>query len=602
MFLDIFKNNDTYYIRLSESYRYYSEEKKKQLNRKKTIKNIGPVSKFDDGKPNFIQRLKDSFKAGTPIIKELEPYVNKEVKKDIYNFQIHEGTEECIGHPKLFSNFLFDKLLDEIGLTSFICSYKTYDKITYDVLGFIRLLLYGRMLNPDSKIATVKQNNNYYKPIIDNDSYKYNVFDTLDFTYNHKRAFFNRIDKTLREHNSRTTNIIYYDVTNFFIFTDDKGYEYDEDNEKIYHSIATYGVCKEKRKLPIVQMGLLMDEQGLPISIEVFQGNTLDHLTLQTSFSNSVDSINDKKVRYIFVSDKGIGKGDNPKYSVENGNGYIVSKSVRGTKKAEKKWIISDKDYTYQSDTFKIKSKTYVKNYTLEDGTKLKSSEKMVSYWSKKFYDHEYEEQKSFYETLKKIAECPEKFPSNRLKNKEFKKYLKNTVLNDETGEFIELDKLKAIVDMDKVNEDLNLLGWYSIVTSETNMSDQEIIDEYHNLVDIEDQFKVMKSTLDTRPIYVRTDEHRIAHLTICTIALILLRLIQRQVKKQKNISLSADRIQDALNKWQVEKLADEYYRFNDIDDPDLKLILDSFGIIIPKKLYRMNDLRQLKKDIKISW
>ena len=601
MFLDIFNNNEKMYIRISESYRVYSEEKKKFVNRKRTIKNIGPVSKFDDGKENFIERLRASFNAGTPIIKELEPYVSKDIKKEIYNIQIHEGTEECIGHPKLFSNLLLDKLMEEIGLTQYINVYKTYDKITYDVLGFIKLLIYGRLLNPASKIATVNQNDDYYNKIIDDGSYKYNVFDSLDFIYKHKNAFFNRIDQTLRKKVGRTTNIIYYDVTNFFIFTEDKGYECDDEGTKIYHSIATNGVCKEERKLPIVQMGLLMDEQGIPISIEVFPGNTLDHLTMQKSFNNSVDFIKDKNNRYIFVSDKGIGRGGNPKFSIENGNGYLVSKSVRGSTKAEKKWIISDEDFVYNTDDFKIKTKTYTKTYTLENGSELKSSEKIVSYWSKKFYTKEYEEQKSFYDTLKQIIENPESFPSNRLNNSKIKKYLKKQVLNDETGEIIDSENLKAIIDIDKVNEELSLLGWYSIITSETNMDENEIIDTYHNLVDIEDQFRVMKSTLETRPLYVRTDEHRIAHLTLCTIALILLRLIQRVITNKFNYTLSADRIQVALNKWKVEKLADEHYRFNDIDDKDLKLILDSFDIKLPVKLYKPIDFRMLKNNIKLS-
>ena len=601
MFLDIFNNNEKMYIRISESYRVYSEEKKKFVNRKRTIKNIGPVSKFDDGKENFIERLRASFNAGTPIIKELEPYVSKDIKKEIYNIQIHEGTEECIGHPKLFSNLLLDKLMEEIGLTQYINVYKTYDKITYDVLGFIKLLIYGRLLNPASKIATVNQNDDYYNKIIDDGSYKYNVFDSLDFIYKHKNAFFNRIDQTLRKKVGRTTNIIYYDVTNFFIFTEDKGYECDDEGTKIYHSIATNGVCKEERKLPIVQMGLLMDEQGIPISIEVFPGNTLDHLTMQKSFNNSVDFIKDKNNRYIFVSDKGIGRGGNPKFSIENGNGYLVSKSVRGSTKAEKKWIISDEDFVYNTDDFKIKTKTYTKTYTLENGTELKSSEKIVSYWSKKFYTKEYEEQKSFYDTLRQIIENPESFPSNRLNNSKIKKYLKKQVLNDETGEIIDSENLKAIIDIDKVNEELSLLGWYSIITSETNMDETEIIDTYHNLVDIEDQFRVMKSTLETRPLYVRTDEHRIAHLTLCTIALILLRLIQRAITNKFNDTLSADRIQVALNKWKVEKLADEHYRFNDIDDKDLKLILDSFDIKLPVKLYKPIDFRMLKNNIKLS-
>lgn len=347
-------------------------------------------------------------------------------------------------------------------------------------------------------------------------------------------------------------------------------------------------------------MGLLMDEQGIPISIEVFRGNTLDHLTLQDSFNNSVEYIKNKKNRYIFVSDKGIGRGGNPKFSVQNGNGYLVSKSVRGCTKSEKEWIISDKNYVQNDSNFKIKTKTYAKTYTLEDGTTLKSSEKIVSYWSEKFYKHEYEEKKSFYDTLKKMLEHPESFPSNRFKEKEFRKYLKKDVVIEDTGELVDSNKIKVLIDENKIREELSLLGWYSIVTSETNMSEKDIIGTYHNLVEIEDQFRVMKSTLETRPLHVRTEEHIIAHLTICTFALILLRLIQKKIKDKLNINLSADRIQEALNKWQIERLSDLYLRFNDIDNEDLNIILKAYDIEIPKKLFKPLEVRMLKSNVKI--
>ena len=121
----------------------------------------------------------------------------------------------------------------------------------------------------------------------------------------------------------------------------------------------------------------------------------------------------------------------------------------------------------------------------------------------------------------------------------------------------------------------------------------------------------IMKSTLETRPIFVRTKEHIIAHLTICTAALILIRLIQKQVNAKNpdlmnkellfgNV-LSADRIQVALNKWKVEKVGDVYYRFCDTDDPDLALILNSFGISIPRKCFKISELKQFKTEMEMS-
>ena len=141
-------------------------------------------------------------------------------------------------------------------------------------------------------------------------------------------------------------------------------------------------------------------------------------------------------------------------------------------------------------------------------------------------------------------------------------------------------------------------------------MDAREVIDKYHGLTQIEDQFRVMKGDLETRPLYVRTPEHVTAHLLICMIALIILRIIQKRMISSGNVPLDPDaywstglnghRLQEALNKWKVDLLPGELYRFMDVDDPDLKRILDSFGISIPAKLYRRAELKSIKTGIKI--
>ena len=592
MFLDIYNNNGVRFIRISESYRV--EKNGVRVARKRQVKSIGAVSRFDDGLPDFEQRLKDSFKAGNPLIPELVPYVNKDAQKKVYHFTVYSDTSECVGEPKLFATCIFDKILDDIGLRSFVGTFKNYDKISYDVLGFLKLAIYGRILNPASKIATVKQNDRYYSPILSGDFYEYNVYDMLDFVYKHKSAIFNRIDLNMRRSYGRTANKIFYDVTNFFFDIDYADKYENDDNETIYTGLRQYGVSKEERKLPIVQMGLLMDEQGYPISIETFKGNTLDHQTLIPAFENSTDEV--KKSRYIFVSDKGIGKGGTLKYAIENGNGYIVSKSVRGSTKEEKAWMLQD-DYEKVNDDFKIKSRTYVKTFRSENGTELKSSEKQVTYWSKKFYDKEYAEKKKFYDFIKKLTETPEAFKITKIEAGMLGRYIKKELINEKTGEIINSDQLKAIVDMEKLKAEFDLLGYYSIVTSETEMSNEEIIETYHNLVEIEDEFRTMKMSLHTRPLFVRNEEHITAHLTICTIALLFIRIIQNQLKKSGN-NLSPERIRQALNLWQVEKIADEYYRFNNLNNTDLKMILDAFGINISPDLYKLGELKHIKQTI----
>jgi transposase len=370
----------------------------------------------------------------------------------------------------------------------------------------MKLAIYGRILNPQSKIATVRQNDKYYVPILCDGFYEFNVYDMLDFVYKHKDAIFNRIDMNMRKKHGRTTSNIYYDVTNFFFEVDDADRETNESGDSVITGLRQYGVCKEERRLPVVQMGLLMDEQGYPISIETFNGNTLDHQTLKKSFQKAPEEI--QKSRYIFVSDKGIGKGGNPKYAVENGNGYIVSKSVRGCTMAEKQWMIEEDGYRCIGTDYKVKSRIYPKTYKLEDGTELKSSEKEVTYWSKKFYDREYAEKKDYYDFLRKLMKTPETFKITKIEAGRLGRYIKKSLVNEKTGEMIHSRDLKAILDMEKLESEFKLLGYYSIITSETEMSDDDIIDTYHNLVRIEDEFRTMKSTLDTRPIFVRSDEH----------------------------------------------------------------------------------------------
>ena len=152
-------------------------------------------------------------------------------------------------------------------------------------------------------------------------------------------------------------------------------------------------------------------------------------------------------------------------------------------------------------------------------------------------------------------------------------------------------------------------LGYYQIVTSEIGMRVEEIIEKYHGLTRLEEQFRIMKGTLETRPIYVWTQEHINAHLMICLISLIIIRMIQRQINKYTittntngltwHNELSADRIQKALNKWQMDIFPGDMYRFLNVNNSDLQMILKSFSIKIMNKLYRRGEIKALKTAIK---
>ena len=225
-----------------------------------------------------------------------------------------EGTDECVGNPKLVSNLLLEKMFEELDLSQLIRSYKNRYEASYDVYGFLKLLVFSRLLDPSSKWATVQKRVNYALPIIKGEIQEFSVYNCLDFIYEHRRAIFNRINSTMIRNYHRTTDRIYYDVTNFFFATDEGDADEEMPDGNIKSGLRKPGVSKEHRKSPIVQMGLLMDEQGIPISCECFPGNTLDQMTLSEAFRSSVDTVSSNNNRFIYVCDKGIGKGESIGY------------------------------------------------------------------------------------------------------------------------------------------------------------------------------------------------------------------------------------------------------------------------------------------------
>lgn len=608
MYVECFTNNGKPYLRLVRSVRVTNKAGLK-VSQKQVVYNIGPLDRFDDNLPDYVERLKKSFKAGQPLIPALLPYCEKESPAEVYRFSINEGSSDCFGHPRLFSHLLLERILEELGLRNLFSSYKAFTKLQYDVYGFAKLLIFGRLLNPVSKAATVRQNDDYYEPILDDDFNPDNVYDTLDFIAANKDRIIRRINTSMVKKAGRSPEIIYYDVTNFYFEIEEPDDDIlDDEGNVIEKGLRKMGVCKEERKLPIVQIGLFMDDNGIPIALESFPGNTLDHLTLRPALKKNIDDLDFS--RFILIADRGICNYMNLLHVLDAGNGYIVSKSLLKSTKKEQEWTYSDDGYISTSDDFKYKSRIIKRTRKDENGQSRTIEEKVVVYWSRKFQARCERENKKFLDFLQKLEKSPENFRITALQSKSLRKFFKKDCVNQKTGEVMNSSDIKAFIDFDKVAEYRKSMGYYQIVTSELTMEPLEVIEKYHGLTQIEDQFRVMKGDLETRPFFVRTPEHVEAHMLICMISLILLRIIQKRIISSGLIhvdesaywssGLNSERIQKALNKWKVDTLPGDLYRFMDVDDPDLKLILDAFDIKIPAKLYRRSELKSIKTGTKI--
>jgi len=609
MYIDTSINNGKQYIRLVESKRILNEKGQK-VARKKVILNIGPLDKFDDGHPDYLERLRKSYKAGQPIIPALIPYCTNSSPREKYTITFEEGSPDCFGAPKIYSHLFLERIFEELGLKDFFSSYKGFTKIEYDLYGFAKLLIFGRLLNPASKIATVRQNEDYHGKIIDQYNPD-NVYDTLGFISKHKDRIIRRLNTNLVKKANRSPEIIYYDVTNFYFEISDPDEDiFDDDGYITEKGLRKMGVSKENRKQPLVQMGLFLDDKGLPIAMETFPGNTLDHLTMLDSLKRNIDDI--EFSRFVMIGDRGICTYPNLVHLLDCGNGYIVAKSLLKSTAKEREWTYAEDGYAYKGNDFKYKSRIIRKNVKDEYGNSRAINEKVIVYWSEKFEKRAIKENKSFLEFIDKLIESPTSFRVTSSQAKEVRKFFRKEILNDKTGELINSTDLKALLDLNKVEKYKKSLGYYQIITSELELDELDVIDKYHGLSRIEDQFRIMKSSLSTRPIYLRNPKHIESHLLICMIALMLTRIIQNRIVEsglvpsctEKNTSwtsgLSAERIQAALNKWLVDKMPDDHYRFLNINDSDLKLILEAFDVTIHPKLYRRGELKNIKTSIKI--
>lgn len=605
MHIEKYLTNGKYYLRLVNGKRVIDSQGR-NVTRKQLILSLGAYDKYDDGQPDYLERLRQSFRDGNPLIPELLPYVGEKAPEK-YNITFKEGDANCIGTPKCYAPCILDPIFSALGLDEFFASVKHASKIQYDLQGIVRLLTYGRILNPASKIATMRQNEDYFQPLVKS-SNEDNVYDALDVIWDNRQKIIQRMNTNISRGVGRNTDTIFYDVTNFFFEIDEPDPDQlDEDGNVIEKGLRKMGVSKESRKQPIVQMGLFLDDKGIPVSIEMFPGNTLDHLTLRTSMRNTVDTLGLK--RFILVADRGMYSGTNMCHVLNQGDGYIVSKSIKKSKQSERQWILEQDGYAHESENFKYKSRIVTRTVTDEDGNKRKIQEKVVVYWSRVFYERERRENKSFLEFIEKLKENPNGFRVTASQSRSLRKYMRKECVNEDTGEVLDASKLLGMIDDAKLTEFNDLMGYYQIVSSELEMPDEKIIEKYHGLTRIEDQFREMKGTLETRPIYVNTPEHIYAHLMICFMALTMMRVIQHRITTIQPVTkedidwsygLSGKRLTEALRSWKINELPGNYYQMLRSSSADLELVLKAMGITIPNKLFSRGDLRAMKSSVKV--
>ena len=573
-----------------------------------------------------MKRFREKFRNG-----ELEfdgiTYQNKILPR--YSYEFDFDVSNPLSHSIVFKNVgykFLESVYEDLGISQAIRLLKSRSKIEYDVDGILKLLVFNRILDPKSKKKCFESKDLFYGQITTTEDLNH-IYKALDFLATNSKKIQNRMNTKIKNSSiGRVTNLTYYDVTNYYFETmygDDDIYELDENNEIVKDEkgkplivekgFRKKGVSKENSKGPIVQMGLFIDNNGIPVSHKLFPGNTQDKTTFKDVLEHDVDEMDLGKI--VVVADNGMNTQENKYLLVNKGNGYIVSKSVKKSWTTIGPWALDNKDYIEIKNTlgevvFKYKSRIneIELTYRNTDGTKSKKTvkEKEIIYWSKKHYEKEIYQNKKFIEYLEACKENPDKLKDKQRKSQEFIEVLD---IDKKTGEVIKTKKVVVFLE-EKLKKYKETLGFYSIVTSEIEEDDKEIINRYHGLSRIEDSFRIIKSDLEGRPIYVWTEEHIKAHFLICFIALTIIRIIQYKILQYENKStlnvdgweqgVTAEKLKEALLRYQCSVDKNGICLFTGIDS-ELKKIYSALKIKYDLKSPTITELNKLLSKIKYS-
>ena len=621
MYLDRFNCKGKPYLRIVENYTAIENGKKK--NKRKTIKNLGYEEKFDDGKPDFFKRMKEAVSNGTYKIDGISANEFR-ARAKLYDASKYIDNSCTYLNPKNIGYFFLENIYNCLGIADFMRRIKSDSKIEYDLNGIAKMLIFGRILNPKSKIKTFEERNKYLFSIVNSDEIK-EVYRALDVLSKNSKKIQNRMNTKIKNSSiGRNTSLTYYDVTNYYFETmygDDDVYELDENNEIIKDEkgkpiivkkgFRKKGVSKENSKGPIVQMGLFIDNNGIPVSHKLFPGNTQDKTTFKNVLENDVNEMNLGKI--VIVADNGMNTQENKYLITDKENGYIVSKSVKKSWTKLSDWALENNNYNEirnSSGTVVFKYKSRINEIELTykdvDGTKSTKTikEKEIIYWSKKHYEKEVNQNKKFIEYLEACKENPDKLKDKQRKSQEFIDVID---IDTKTGEVIKTKKVVVFLE-EKLKKYKETLGFYSIVTSEIVEDDKEIINRYHGLSRIEDSFRIIKSDLEGRPIYVWTEEHIKAHFLICFIALTIIRIIQYKILKYENKStlnvdgweqgITAEKLKEELNDFEADKFDYNSYKLREPTENIKKLLNiyqnEKFNFLLPSN----NEIMTLKNSI----
>lgn len=488
----------------------------------------------------------------------------------------------------------------KLELRDFFQKKQRHLNINYNLNSIFSLLIFNRFLFPSSKKNAYETRNTFFESF---DFSLDDVYRSLDYFSLYSKGIQKRLHEKVCSLIGRSDQLGYYDVTNYYfeIPNEDED-EYNEDGTVIKKLSRKRGPSKEHRKDPIVQMGLLMDSNGIPIAFNTFSGNESEKLSLLPTIRHVKKNFSLNRI--VVVADRGLNTSDNTAFlsgkntdDMEGNDGYVYGQSILGADRLFKEWVLKQDDYvtTKEKDKygnevfFKHKSRVFAKKITLKNtGGKrslpMEIYQKQMVYYSEKYAKKQKKDREKAIAKAKDLINNPTHY--TKATSYGAAGYVNNISYLKETGEITNGKSLS--LNEDKIRAEEKYDGYYSIVTSEKELSDKEIRDIYKGLWEIEESFKIIKSEFKARPVFVKNEAHIEAHFLICFVTLVIMRVLENMIDQKYSVK----QIRNSLIKYSCSHLEQNYYLFDYRDDV-LKTMESTFGFDFSKKIMSQAEIKK---------
>ena len=535
-----------------------------------------------------------------------------------FNERIPSTDSPCSNSTSLNIGYLYLKdIYAKLNLSDFFKSVSSDRKITYDCNKICQFLTYARILDPASKYGTYDKLDTYYeKPQVE---YQHMIrfLDILDRNSDkYLKHLFDNSENIVK----RDTSVMYYDCTNYFFETEKPDEEIvDEVTGEIILGLRQFGISKENKTSPIVEMGLIMDSRGIPISMCIHPGNTNEQLTAVPLEKEVIKMTGNKK--FIYCADAGLGSYNIRKFNDMGGRAYIVTQSVKKLGQEIKDIVFNDSNYRLLSnddaitlkemrtfnkkdannlslyndfaykvipantamDTGLYEEKVYKNGRTKKVKAKGTLHQYIIVTFSRKMMEYQRTIRERQLERAKKLLRLkdPEKIKKGP---NDIRRFLKNT----------SSDTANYVLDMDKIHEEEKYDGFYAVATN-LDDSAKDILAVAQNRYKIEDCFRIMKTNFDARPVFLKKPERIRAHFLICYTALLIYRLME--CKLDDNLThVTTSNLIKTLRNMNVVNMDDMYYKSIYSGSQALDALERCFELQLNRKYYRPSDLNKIVK------